>query len=200
MLDLRIAVVSKNEQRLEFLELACRMHGFCTERFGKMPPIDTNYFLIFWDADSVPMPPTPLPNLVTVSSSCVETGDMLDIPISLEKLEHLLYSFSQKAVAPKPSSEDNTVKVYHREHRQIFFCDSLLTLSEYEMRLLERLCASRGEAVKREELNRLLGADDGNIADVYVHHLRKKLEKVCGRGHIQAVRGVGYRTDLSWME
>ena len=200
MLDLRIALVSKNEQRLEFLELACRMHGFFVERFGKMPPIHTSYDLMIWDADSVHLPQVSVPNMVTLSSTAGEQDRMLTWPVSLAKIETLLFSFSKSVGIADARVEDNTVRVYHRDMRQIAFSGSLLTLSDYEMRLLERLCTSSGEAVTREELNRLLGAENGHIADVYVHHLRRKLAKVCGKGHIQTVRGVGYRTDLIWTE
>ena len=73
-------------------------------------------------------------------------------------------------------------------------------LSDHEIKLLGRLCESSGESVSREELNRLLGADSGNIADVYICRLRRKLESGDGKRVIFTVRSAGYKiiTDMEW--
>ena len=47
--------------------------------------------------------------------------------------------------------------------------------------------------VRRDELMRLFGAEKGNIADVYISRLRKKLEDPHGPRIIETVRGEGYR-------
>ena len=75
-----------------------------------------------------------------------------------------------------------------------------ISLSDYEMRLLVRLCRNNDEAVSREELNLLLGAESGNIADVYICRLRKKLEEGDGKRVIFTVRSKGYRisSDIEW--
>ncbi len=186
---------------MDFLELACRAHGFSVDRYTKMPPMDASYFLVFWDKDSVPASTFLPSNLITVSSLEGEEARSLLWPISLAKLDEILFSFfGQPKSEPSATTEENTVTLYHKEGRQILFADCLLTLSEYEMRLLERLCLAKGDVVRREELNRLLGAERGNIADVYVCHLRRKLEKISEKNHIQTVRGVGYRTELCWIE
>lgn len=69
-----------------------------------------------------------------------------------------------------------------------------LTAKEYE---IMRLLYDRGDAgVTREEIAAVARRDGGeretNAGDVYVHHLRRKLEGLTGQRLIKTVRGVGY--------
>ena len=43
-------------------------------------------------------------------------------------------------------------------------------------------------------LNKIFDVTDGNIVDVYIHHLRKKLEEPFSRKIIYTVRSKGYKT------
>jgi DNA-binding response OmpR family regulator len=66
-----------------------------------------------------------------------------------------------------------------------------------ELALLEFLLYRRGEVVsKREILEHVWDYDfegDSNIVEVYVWHLRNKLDRRFGHDTIQTVRGAGYR-------
>jgi two-component system OmpR family response regulator len=72
-----------------------------------------------------------------------------------------------------------------------------LELTPRELALLEFLLHRRGEVVsKREILGHVWDYDfdgDPNIVEVYVWHLRNKLDRPFGRATIQTVRGAGYR-------
>ncbi|MBQ8332753.1 MAG: winged-helix domain-containing protein [Clostridia bacterium] len=68
-------------------------------------------------------------------------------------------------------------------------------LTEREFRVLDVLAEKAGETVSRETL--LNDAWDGmesrgNVVDVYIGYLRKKLAPEFGKGVILAVRGAGY--------
>jgi DNA-binding response OmpR family regulator len=67
----------------------------------------------------------------------------------------------------------------------------LVTLSEREGDLLERLARRPEQVFTRDDLleSVFADADDPGVVDTYVHYLRKKL----GRSLISTVRGVGYR-------
>ena len=69
-----------------------------------------------------------------------------------------------------------------------------VSLTPAEWVIFDCLYSHRGDAVPREALASLLGGG-GNSADVYVCHLRAKIEKPLGRRMIHTVRGVGYRLD-----
>ncbi|HZN71794.1 MAG TPA: response regulator transcription factor [Micromonosporaceae bacterium] len=70
-------------------------------------------------------------------------------------------------------------------------------LTARELSLLEFLLRRRGEVMsKREILAHVWDFDfegDPNIVEVYIRHLRRKLDEPFGRTSIQTVRGAGYR-------
>jgi two-component system, OmpR family, response regulator len=72
-----------------------------------------------------------------------------------------------------------------------------LSLTSRETSLLEFLLRRRGEVVsKRDILDHVWDGDfdgDPNIVEVYVRHLRDKLDRPFGRAAIETVRGAGYR-------
>ncbi|MGV3464661.1 MAG: response regulator transcription factor [Heyndrickxia sp.] len=69
-----------------------------------------------------------------------------------------------------------------------------LTIKQYE--LLEYLIQNHGKILTREQIyDRIWGFDSDTtvaIVEVYIHHLRKKLEGYGYHKDIQNVRGVGY--------
>ncbi|MGH9242814.1 MAG: response regulator transcription factor [Acidimicrobiales bacterium] len=75
--------------------------------------------------------------------------------------------------------------------------DVEVELTARELALLEYLLRRRGEAVsKREILEHVWDYDfegDPNIVEVYVRHLRNKLDRPFDRGSIETIRGAGYR-------
>jgi two-component system OmpR family response regulator len=81
--------------------------------------------------------------------------------------------------------------------RRAWRADVELELTPRELALVEFLLRRRGEVVsKREILEHVWDADfegDPNIVEVYVRHLRNKLDRPFGRDTIQTIRGAGYR-------
>ena len=75
--------------------------------------------------------------------------------------------------------------------------DTELALTSRELSLLEFLLRRRGEVLsKREILAHVWDFDfdgDPNIVEVYVRHLRDKLDRPFGRAAIETLRGSGYR-------
>ena len=77
--------------------------------------------------------------------------------------------------------------------------DVEIPLTAREFSVLEFLMRRAGEVVSKLEIldNVWDFAFDGdpNIVEVYVRHLRRKLDEPFGRQLIQTIRGVGYRLD-----
>ncbi len=91
--------------------------------------------------------------------------------------------------------EEEKVLILHREDLCAEYGGCTMRFTEREYRLLEALAEKAGSPVSREKL--LAEAWDGlesrgNVVDVYVGYLRKKLEPVLGKGVILSVRGKGY--------
>ena len=72
-----------------------------------------------------------------------------------------------------------------------------VSLTAREMALLEFLLRRKGDVVSKTEiLDHVWDYEfqgDHNIVEVYVRHLRNKLDRPFARNAIQTVRGVGYR-------
>ena len=81
--------------------------------------------------------------------------------------------------------------------RRVWRGGTELALTAREVSLLEFLLRRRGEVLsKREILAHVWDVDfdgDPNIVEVYVRHLREKLDRPFGRAAIETIRGAGYR-------
>jgi len=75
--------------------------------------------------------------------------------------------------------------------------DAVVEVTAREFAVLEYLMRRRGDVVsKREVLENVWDFDfegDPNIVEVYVGHLRNKLDRPFGRAAIETLRGAGYR-------
>lgn len=70
--------------------------------------------------------------------------------------------------------------------------DQLIPLSDNEYKVLSLLCDNRYELVEREKIDSILGSDEGNMGDVYICHLRRKIDNKLGLKLIYTIRGKGY--------
>jgi two-component system OmpR family response regulator len=81
--------------------------------------------------------------------------------------------------------------------RRAFRGEVEVELTAREMALLEFLLRRKGEVLsKREILDHVWDYDfegDPNIVEVYIRHLRNKLDRPFGRDAIETLRGAGYR-------
>lgn len=96
-------------------------------------------------------------------------------------------SYPSKEVFKKP----NYLTVSELDKAAIWG-DQLIPLSDNEYKVLSLLCENRREVVERERIYAELGAEEGNMGDVYICHLRKKLDNKLGLKLIYTVRGKGY--------
>ncbi len=81
--------------------------------------------------------------------------------------------------------------------RKVWRAELEIDLTSRELSLMEFFLRRRGEVVsKREILDHVWDYDfegDPNIVEVYVRHLRNKLDRPFDRESIQTIRGAGYR-------
>lgn len=68
----------------------------------------------------------------------------------------------------------------------------LIPLSDNEYKVLSLLCDNRYEIVEREKIDYTLGVEYSNMSDVYICHLRKKIDNKLGLKLIYTIRGKGY--------
>ncbi len=191
-----VAIISKNKTLSRFIELEAISCGASPRIFSSMPKDVEVFSLVFLDIDTVEAEDI-VGNSKVYTLSAEHNGReerALCSPPSLVSLRravmnsadvHIIYSEGDRLMPDKTLTIDE-------EHYAVVIDSERFTVSDYEMRVLKLLCERFGKAVSREEINARLGAEDGNIADVYVCRLRKKLEKNGERRVIKTVRGAGY--------
>jgi two-component system OmpR family response regulator len=123
--------------------------------------------------------------------------DYLTKPFSFEELLARLRALNRRAPAERPVSvEVGDLRLDPAAHR-VWRGTAELDLSAKEFALLELLMRRPGNVLTRGQL--LEGAWDmsyerrSNIVDVYIGHLREKIDRPFGSDTIETVRGVGYR-------
>ena len=124
------------------------------------------------------------------------TGSMLSWPCRLSDISRLCELFSNKTHKDAYQTKRDADTVSIIDENTVLVSNRYVKLSHHEMALLRALCEAKGEVVSREQIMALLRADDGNISDVYICHLRRKLDEPLGRKLIITERGRGYRTSL----
>jgi DNA-binding response OmpR family regulator len=81
--------------------------------------------------------------------------------------------------------------------RRVWRGGTEVALTARELALLDFLLRRRGEVLSKREILAHVWDDDfegdANIVEVYVRHLRNKLDRPFGRNSIETVRGLGYR-------
>lgn len=88
--------------------------------------------------------------------------------------------------------------VFDPSLKKLFKHDKEVSLSYGEIRILESLLSSKGEAVSRETLATLLGGIEERSVDVHMIRLRQKLEADPKRPrYLQTVRGQGYSLQVT---
>lgn len=191
-----IAIVSKNKALSRFIELESISCGASPRIFSSLPKDIELFSLVFLDIDTVEAKEV-IGNSKVYTVGTANSGReerALGSPPSLVSLRkavmnsadvHIIYSESDRRMPDKTLTLDE-------ENFAVVIDSERFIVSDYEMRVLKLLCERFGKAVSREEINARLGADNGNIADVYVCRLRKKLEKNGERRVIKTVRGAGY--------
>jgi two-component system, OmpR family, response regulator len=129
----------------------------------------------------------------------LDTGadDYLTKPFSFPVLMAHLRSLMRRGAQERPAvltaqgiSLDPASRRAWRGRQEVF-------LTAREVALLEFLLRRQGEVVsKRQILDHVWGADfegDQNIVEVYIGHLRNKLDRPFGSDAVETVRGLGYR-------
>ncbi len=146
-----------------------------------------------------------LPVLLVTSRGEVETrikglnfgaDDYIVKPFDFQELLARLRTVIRRSkgkASPLLAIDDLTIDTNSQSVRR---GESVIPLSATEYSLLEYLAVNSGRVISRTELTEhIYDTDfdrDSNVIDVYVNHLRNKLDKGFDRRIIHTVRGAGY--------
>ncbi|HEX2355773.1 MAG TPA: response regulator transcription factor [Micromonosporaceae bacterium] len=123
--------------------------------------------------------------------------DYLTKPFSHAVLVARLRALLRRGAPERPAMLSAGDLLLDPASRRVWRGEAELALTARELSLLEFLLRRRGEVLsKREILAHVWDFDfdgDPNIVEVYVRHLRDKLDRPFGRAAIETLRGAGYR-------
>lgn len=129
----------------------------------------------------------------------LDTGadDYLTKPFSFAVLLARLRALIRRGGRERPATLTVGDLTLDPATRQVWRGETEVRLTAREFGLAELLLRRPGEVVsKREILAHVWNDDfegDPNIVEVYVRHLRNKLDRPFARSNLQTVRGAGYR-------
>jgi two-component system OmpR family response regulator len=129
----------------------------------------------------------------------LDTGadDYLTKPFSFPVLVARLRAVARRGARERPAQLEAGDIRLDPAARRAWRGDTELELTTREFSLLAFLVRQRGIVVsKRQILESVWDADfegDPNIVEVYIRHLRNKIDRPFGRDSIQTLRGAGYR-------
>ena len=132
----------------------------------------------------------------------LDTGadDYLTKPFSFAILLARMRALLRRGGAERPSVLEAGDIRLDPATRAVTRGDSAIDLTAREFAVLEYLLRRRGEVVtKRDVIENVWDYDfegDPNIVEVYVRHLRNKLDRPFGRESIATLRGFGYRLEV----
>jgi two-component system, OmpR family, response regulator len=132
-------------------------------------------------------------------AEALDTGadDFLTKPFSYLVLLARLRALIRRGVGERPAVLEAGDLRFDPGTRRAFRGDVEVSLTAREMALLEFLLRRKGDVLsKRDILDHVWDYNfegDPNIVEVYIRHLRNKLDRPFGRDAIETVRGAGYR-------
>jgi two-component system OmpR family response regulator len=129
----------------------------------------------------------------------LDTGadDYLTKPYSFPVLVARLRAVARRGARERPTQLEAGDIRLDPAARRVWRGDTELDLTAREFSLLAFMARHKGDVVsKRQILEAVWDVDfagDPNIVEVYIRHLRNKLDRPFGREAIQTLRGAGYR-------
>ena len=197
MSQARAAIVSKNKLISRLVEAELSILGFEVELFDSCEGRLDGYFAVICDCTGEAFSPHSDARIrLAIVNEQAEESDRfthtLPFPFHLQKLRSIMrVSPSDEST---PDDAEKRILILDADALTVRLFDRSVKLSKNEFKVIEALCKSHGQCVTRKALTELLGATDGNIADVYICHLRKKLEEPFGVKIIYSLRSEGYMT------
>lgn len=199
----RIAVITENEEIADFFKLELNLFNIAVDVLGSAEGLEEEYPFAVVDTDTCQMPENCQFPVVPLSGSYTTRMTKDDIRLGWPPLLTDIQRLSGVMLADVDLSgiqlavTDGDVYISMDEGRLEAELDGcVIKLSKNEYVILRELCEYSGKTVKRERIMELLGATEGNISDVYICHLRRKLEANSVRRLIFTERGKGYYTVL----
>ena len=192
----RAAIISNDEMLISLSKNELLLLDFEVDVFADTKVLLDGYDAVILDGNTSSVFPACDSKIkLSVRGNVAGASASFEFPFLLSDLRNAICGHKE----PHEANEDKAKK-----QANVIFADKksltvrifgvTVKLTQSELLILETLCSSHGEYVTLSDLNSLLGASNGNIAAVYICHLRRKLESASGVKVILTARCKGYMT------
>ena len=193
----KIAVVSKRRNVSDFFRLEAESCCCSVNVTSVFPTEPSEYDIVIFEDDGSADVQGLAENVYRIASSETTKGEnTLNWPVSVFRVREILEGYVTEDTSQNKNAQDAALYLKDGKEKAVVYKNIRIPLTESEWKLLVRLASSVGSTVTREELRKLFETDDGNITDVYICHLRRKLEIPFGERIIRTVRGKGYQLSV----
>ena len=201
-------ILSKSESISKIVCSELALLGF-TSKIIKEIPTSSDADIIVFDATSLELPAS-LRSFLNLSKSkklAISNDNTEKLSIRFDKTFAFPFSISEfrSTVLDVMSLEASDITVSATVNEKcfvsdadkagVFFGEIYIPLTVYEYKLLTLLCENSGNCVSKKDILALFDEGNSNMAEVYICHLRNKLEAPFAKKVIYTVRGKGYMTD-----
>ena len=206
----KVAIISGNKILARFFELEAHSIGLEAHVTEKDPQSGENTIVTVIDIDTLKRIPSfdESRTVIVSEKGCFpdfcKNAICLTWPVSVERVrkiyEDAKFGERKDKHDNADRTDDNIVYFYRNEKNTVRYKANQIFLSESEAKILLALCESSPNPISRETLGELLESGQGNIVDVYICKLRKKLEEPFSKKLIFTVRNKGYKimADMEW--
>ena len=121
--------------------------------------------------------------------------DYLVKPFDLDELQARLRALVRRSTGRASNLIEYNDIILDPQKHQVTKNGKEITLSQSEYQILHYLLSHTGKVVTRQKLNEIIHGWDSNSEsnslEVFIHHLRKKID----RDLVRTIRGIGYMVD-----
>ena len=191
----KILIVSKRQNVSDFFRLEAESCACPVKVVTELPFECSEFDVILVDMHGEYIIPESLADRIYIVSDDGDTdipSHKISYPTLVDHIRCLYEGYSYVSNSDGAETNDEVIYVSDRDEKYVIYKNQKILLTDGERRVLLRLGQADGAPVSREELKRCLGAEEGNITDVYVCRLRRKLELPFETRIIRTVRGKGY--------
>ena len=194
MKEKKAAVISGDSLLLTLAKCELLLLDFDIDEYQTIPKSLDGYDVVVLDGKDEALFPTCNAKIkLSVRNALSGATDTIDFPFLLEEFRKKV-TVGVKESTPTVQKTAENVIFSDKKSLTVRLLGTSVKLSQSEFIILEALCKKNGEYIPLSELNSMLGAVGGNIAAVYVCHLRRKLEAPLGIRLIFTSGGKGYMT------